>query len=132
MGTRREGGAPENKRRRRERERQGRRAENLAALWLQLKGYRILARRARTPGGEIDLIARRGKTLAFIEVKARARRAGDFEAAPPDAHRRIEASARVWGAGRRGADQLNWRFDVIAIVPGQLPHHLRDAWRPPA
>lgn len=125
-----EGGAHERKWRRRERERQGRRAENVAALWLQLKGYRILARRARTPGGEIDLIARRGAVLAFVEVKARARRESAIEAVLPGARKRIEDAARVWGAGRRGADQLNWRFDVIAIVPGKLPHHLRDAWRP--
>jgi putative endonuclease len=127
MGTTTEGPA-----KRRERERQGRRAENVAALWLQVKGYRILARRARTPGGEIDLIARRGKTLAFVEVKARARRDSAIEGLLPGARKRIEVAARVWGAGRRGADQLNWRFDVIAIVPGKLPHHLRDAWRPQA
>ena len=125
MGTRIESPA-----KRRQRERQGRRAENVAALWLQVKGYSILARRARTPGGEIDLVARRGKILAFVEVKARARGDSALEAASLGARKRIEAAARVWGAGRRGADQLNWRFDVIAIVPGKLPHHLRDAWRP--
>jgi putative endonuclease len=53
-------------------ERGGRRAESLAAWWLRLKGWRILARRVRTPVGEIDLVARRGRTIAFVEVKARA------------------------------------------------------------
>lgn len=115
---------------RRTRERRGRRAEALAALWLQMKGYRILARRARTPGGEIDLIARRGKILAFVEVKARARREAALEAVAPTSQRRIENAARLWAAPRRGLDQLNWRFDLIAITPGELPHHLRDAWRP--
>ena len=62
---------------RQEAERRGRRAENLASLYLRLKGWRILARRARVPGGEVDIVARRGRTLAFVEVKAR----GDEEAA---------------------------------------------------
>ena len=57
---------------RRERERGGRRAEALAAWWLRLKGWKILARRLRTPLGEVDLVARRGRTVAFVEVKARA------------------------------------------------------------
>ena len=57
---------------RRRAERGGRRAEALAALWLRLKGWTILARRVRTPVGEVDLIARRGRTIAFVEVKARA------------------------------------------------------------
>ena len=61
---------------RRKAEQGGRRAERLAAWWLRLKGWHILAMRARTPVGEIDLIARRGRTLAFIEVKARATEAG--------------------------------------------------------
>ena len=53
-------------------EKRGRRAETIACWWLRLHGWRILARRARVPGGEVDIVARRGRTLAFIEVKARA------------------------------------------------------------
>jgi putative endonuclease len=117
---------------RRAREKSGRRAEASAALWLQLKGYRILDRRARTPHGEIDLIALRGNILAFVEVKARARREAAVEAVTPELRSRVERAAQMWAGRRRGMELRNWRFDVVAIVPGRLPHHLRDAWRPEA
>ena len=117
---------------RRAREKSGRRAEASAALWLQLKGYRILDRRARTPHGEIDLIALRGNILAFVEVKARTRREAAVEAVTPELRSRVERAARMWAGRRRGMELRNWRFDVVAIVPGRLPHHLRDAWRPEA
>lgn len=119
-------------RERRARERAGRRAEAAAALWLQLKGYRILDRRARTPHGEIDLVALRGNILAFVEVKARTRLEAALEAATPEVRRRVERAARLWAGRRRGMESRNWRFDVIAIAPGRLPRHLRDAWRPDA
>ncbi|MBI1360590.1 MAG: YraN family protein [Alphaproteobacteria bacterium] len=115
---------------RRARERAGRRAEALAALWLQLKGYRILDRRARTPLGELDLVAVKGRTLAFVEVKARIRRGAALEAITPALRGRVEQAARLWAGRRRGMDDKHWRFDVVAIVPGRLPHHLPDAWRP--
>jgi putative endonuclease len=115
---------------RQERERRGRAAETVAAWWLRLKGYRILDRRARTPLGEIDLVAMRGPILAFVEVKARARRERAQEAITPQLRRRIEDAARLWAGRRRGMELKNWRFDVIAIAPGRLPLHLRDAWRP--
>jgi putative endonuclease len=115
--------------RRRGFERGGRRAEALAALWLQAKGYRILDRRARTPQGEIDLVAMRGRILAFIEVKARA----DLDVAQisvtPQARERIEQAARAWCGRRRGLEHKNWRFDIIALAPGRWPRHVRDAWR---
>jgi putative endonuclease len=112
------------------REKRGRDAEIAAALWLQLKGYRILDRRARTPLGEIDLVATKGKILAFVEVKARARRESALEAITPELRRRVENAARLWAGRRRGMELKNWRFDVVAIAPGHLPHHLREAWRP--
>ena len=56
---------------RREAEKRGRGAETIAAMYLRMHGWRILARRARVPGGEVDIVARRGRTLAFVEVKAR-------------------------------------------------------------
>jgi putative endonuclease len=115
---------------RRAREQAGRRAEASAALWLRLKGYRILDRRARTPHGEIDLVVLRGNILAFVEVKARARLEAALEAATPELRSRVERAARMWAGRRRGMELRNWRFDVIAIVPGRMPHHVRDAWRP--
>ena len=115
---------------RRRRETLGRRAEWIAGVWLQLKGYRLLDRRARTPHGEIDIVALRGPILAFVEVKARATKCAAIEAVTPFNRIRIERAARLW-AGRRAqwADR-NWRFDIIGVAPGRLPHHLRDAWRP--
>lgn len=114
---------------RRLREQGGRRAEARAALWLQLKGYRILDRRARTPAGEIDLVALKGNILAFVEVKARSRWEAAVEAVTPQLRRRVEQAARMWCARRRGMEQRNWRFDIVAVMPGKLPRHLRDAWR---
>ena len=84
---------PENAILRRLRERKGRRAENAAARWLQLKGHRIIDRRARTPACEIDLIATKKNLLVFVEVKVRARQA---TALTPQLRRRIEQAARTW------------------------------------
>lgn len=116
-------------RRRQKFEQAGRRAETIAALWLQLKGYRILDRRARTPVGEIDLVARKGRMLVFTEVKARTTRETAQLAVTPQLRRRIEQAARLWCSRRRDCSNLNWRFDVIAIAPRRPPLHLRDAWR---
>jgi putative endonuclease len=93
---------------RRSREAAGRRAEWLAALWLLLKGYRLLARRVRTPGGEIDLIMRRGDALVFVEVKARATLDSGLAALHAGGMNRVAAAARSlaprYGRGwRRGA-----------------------------
>lgn len=112
------------------REKRGRRAENLAALWLQLKGYRILDRRAKTPHGEIDLVALRGRILVFVEVKARTAHALALESVTPQLQRRVERASHLWVGRRRALDGKAWRYDVIAIVPGHLPRHVRDAWRP--
>ena len=109
-------------------ERGGRRAESLAAWWLRLKGWRILARRARTPLGEVDLIARRGRVLAFVEVKARAT-AGQAEIALDDYRLRRVAAAAEALAPRyaRAGDDL--RIDAMLIIPRRLPRHLADVWR---
>lgn len=121
-------GTGERKRRRRS-ERWGRRAETAAALWLQLKGYAILARRVRLAEGEIDLVARRGGRLAFVEVKARARREAGFDAVSPASRRRIERAADVWLARRPRLADLDLGFDLVIIAPWRPPLHLRDAWR---
>jgi putative endonuclease len=111
-------------------ERRGRRAETLAALWLRLKGYRILARRVRLPVGEIDLIARRGSIIAFIEVKARQSRTAAETAVPEANWRRINRAAQSWVGQRRDCENLDWRFDLVMILPHSAPIHLRNHWRP--
>jgi putative endonuclease len=108
-------------------EQRGRRAETIAAWWLRLHGWRILARRARVPGGEVDLIARRRGTLAFVEVKARS----DEEAAATALDRRrlqrvAIAAERL--APRYGRGCTTIRIDALFIVPGRLPRHLVDVW----
>ena len=109
-------------------ERRGRGAERLAALWLRLHGWRILARRARVPGGEVDIVARRGRTLAFVEVKARA--TADAAAFSLDAYRlRRVAVAAERLAPRFMRDGNLVRIDAIFIVPRSLPRHLPDVWQ---
>ena len=108
----------------------GRRAEGLAAWWLRFKGYRILARGLRLPVGEIDLIARRGRCLAFVEVKRRATLAAALEAVTPRQRRRILRAAEAWLAQRPDLAGLDLRFDALLLVPGRWPRHLPDAWRP--
>ncbi|MEC9267417.1 YraN family protein [Pacificispira sp.] len=113
-------------------ERRGRGAEFLAAWWMRAKGYRVLARRAKTPLGEIDLIARRGAVIAFIEVKARDDLTLALQALTPVQCRRIERAAQWWLGHRRDAAHADLRFDLIAVMPHRLPRHLPDAWRPQA
>ncbi|MEQ8440891.1 MAG: YraN family protein [Alphaproteobacteria bacterium] len=115
---------------RRAADRRGRTAEALAILMLRVKGYRILARRMRTPAGEIDLIAKRGRVYAFVEVKARPDPQTAGEALGSHQRRRIEQAA-AWWIGRHVSDtDYDMRFDLVTLVPGRLPRHLSDAWRP--
>jgi len=109
-------------------ERGGRRAEAIAALWLQLKGWSILARRVRTPVGEVDLVARRGRMLAFVEVKAR-RTAAEAEMSLDDYRLRRVAAAAEALAHRyaRAGDDMS--IDAIFIVPRRLPRHVANVWR---
>ena len=120
---------PENAIIRRLRERKGRRAENAAALWLQLKGYRIRDRRARTPACEIDLIAVKKNTLVFIEVKSRRTQDAALESVTPQLRRRLEQAARIWVTSRHKLQSHLWRFDLVLLSPGRFPRHMRDAWR---
>ncbi len=113
---------------RRAAERRGRRAETLAAWFLRLKGYRIVAMRYRTPVGEIDLIVRRGRVIAFVEVKARPTFAEAAEAATPTGRRRIGRAADAWLVANPAAAGRDLRFDVVAIVPWRLPAHLIGAF----
>lgn len=128
------GDGPASKRRdgRRRAERRGWRAEALCRLALRLRGYRVLARRWRCPLGEVDIVARRGAVLVFVEVKARETLAEGLAAISPAQRRRVEAAAAAFLAGRRdpGAAPASVRFDVMVVVPRRWPVHLRDAWRP--
>ncbi len=109
-------------------ERGGRRAEAIAAFWLQLTGWRILARRARTPVGEVDLVAKRGRTIAFVEVKARATERDAGFALDDYRLRRVAAAAEALAPryARAGEDL---RIDAIFIVPWRLPRHLTNVWQ---
>lgn len=109
-------------------EKRGRGAERLAAWYLRLRGWRILARRARVPGGEVDIVARRGRTLAFVEVKARA--SDDAAAIALDQYRlrRVAVAAeRLAPRFMQAGDDI--RIDAIFVIPGRWPRHLPDVWQ---
>ena len=109
--------------------RRGHSSEWLAAAALLAKGYRILARRYRTRLGEIDLIARRGDLVAFVEVKARATLAEAMDAVGPQTQRRIEAAADLWIGRRADFARLSRRFDIVAVLPWRWPVHVTGAWQ---
>lgn len=111
-------------------EARGRADERRAALWLRLKGYSILAMRVKLPVGEIDLIARKGRLIAFLEVKARARRDDALGAVSVQSWQRISRAAEAWMGQRPKFAGHGWRYDIVALAPGQLPYHLKDAGRP--
>jgi putative endonuclease len=103
-------------------------AENRAAAYLMAKGYRILARRFRTPHGEIDLVARRRGLLAFVEVKARATLDEAAFAVTPRQQLRIINAARAWLVAHPEHAEFELRFDAILIAPRSLPRHLLAAF----
>ncbi|APF38769.1 YraN family protein [Chelatococcus daeguensis] len=105
-------------------QRAGLRAEVLAALVLTLKGYRIVARRYAAAGGEIDLIARRGDTVAFVEVKARARLDDARGAISAQKAARMARCVRHWLARNPWAAGLTLRCDAVFLAPRSLPRHL--------
>jgi putative endonuclease len=109
------------------RERGGRRAETLACWWLRAKGWTILARRLKIPLGEIDIVARRGRTVAFVEVKARATAAEAALALDDYRLRRVAAAAGAL-AHRFARDGDTTRIDAIFIVPRRLPRHMANVW----
>lgn len=103
-------------------------AESRAAAWLIAKGYRILARRFRTPHGEIDIVARRRNLLAFVEVKARASLDDAAYAVTPRQQQRIVAAAQVWLMTHPEHANFELRFDVVLVAPKRLPTHLTAAF----
>ena len=112
-------------------ERRGHNSETIAALWLRLKGYRILERRLKTHAGEIDLVAAAPfGPVCFIEVKARGQARAAAEAVGNTQLTRIARAASLYLAGRPHLSRRGSRFDIVAIAPRTLPVHHRDVWRP--
>lgn len=105
--------------------RAGRTAEWIAAAWLMLKGYQILGFRLKAGGGEIDILARKGRTLALVEVKRRGSLDAALEALGPDQRRRLVAAGNDLIRKRRAFTDLDLRLDVVAFAPGRLPRHFR-------
>ena len=106
----------------------GRRGEWLAALYLRLKLYRIVARRFKTPVGEIDLVARRFGTTVFVEVKARQKRQSLGEALRAVNRRRLVRAAAFYLAGHPALATSSLRFDVIFLASKAWPRHLSNAF----
>jgi putative endonuclease len=110
-------------------ERSGREGERRAALWLRAKGWRILADRVKTPRGEIDLIARRGSLVAFVEVKYR-RNKVDLDHAIDEYRLARVAAAVECIAHDYAGEGDDIRIDVILLAPDSLPRHIANAWQP--
>ena len=110
-------------------ERRGRRGEGLAAFWLRLHGWRVVARRVKTPRGEIDLVMRRGRTVAFVEVKWRAAGTSLDTAIDEYLLRRVaDAAEAVAHRYARPGDTI--RIDVLLLAPRRWPRHIVNAWQP--
>ncbi|CCQ75652.1 YraN family protein [Magnetospira sp. QH-2] len=107
----------------------GLRAETMAVWLLRFKGYRILARREKTPVGELDIVARRGTVLAIVEVKARGTLQDAAEALTPRQRQRLERATEAFVARRDDLAHLDIRFDLVLIAGGRATHVV-DAWRP--
>lgn len=103
-------------------------AESKASAFLIAKGYRILARRFRTPYGEIDIVARKRDLLAFVEVKARASLDDAAYSVTPQQQQRIIAAAQAWLMAHPEHADFDMRFDAILIAPKHLPRHLMAAF----
>jgi putative endonuclease len=103
-------------------------AESKASAYLIAKGYRILARRFRTPYGEIDIVARRRNLLAFVEVKARASLDDAAYSVTPQQQQRIIAAAQAWLMAHPEHAEFDMRFDAVLIAPKHLPRHLMAAF----
>jgi putative endonuclease len=103
-------------------------AESRAAAFMLAKGYRILARRFRTPVGEIDIVAGRRNTLVFVEVKARNTLDGAAEAVSDRNKQRIVAAAEFWLSRHPDDVMREMRFDAVLVAPGKMPRHITGAF----
>ncbi len=103
-------------------------AERLGVLFLSLKGYRILARRAKTPVGEIDIIMKRGHILVAVEVKARKTTEMAAYSITATQKRRISKALEYWRQHRLLQKDMDIRYDALLISPWRLPKHIKSAW----
>ena len=106
----------------------GLRAEAAALALLYCKGYRILARRYLASGGEVDLIATRGGTIAFVEVKGRLVLEAARVAITEEKRRRISRAAAHWISRHRDSAAANFRGDAIFVAPWGWPRHVAGAF----
>jgi putative endonuclease len=112
---------------RQEAEARGRKAEGKAAWWLRMQGWAVLAERVRVPGGEVDQVVRRGRTLVFVEVKQRASEEAASWALDRSRLKRVAVAAEQLAPRyMEGCDTV--RIDAVLIVPGRLPRHLQNVW----
>ncbi len=105
-------------------------AETKAVWFLRLKGWRILHRRYRSPYGEVDVIAKRGRRVIFVEIKARATAEQALNALTEHQWRRIEASAEHFMGHEKRLTHCAWQFDAICITPKTWPKHFPAIWHP--
>jgi len=103
-------------------------AESIGSAWLMAKGYRILARRYRTPVGEVDMVVKRGGTIAFVEVKARQDFVTAATAITQEQRRRVANGARYYVSHHPKYADHAMRFDAVLVRPWRLPSHLTAAW----
>ena len=103
-------------------------AESRGAVLLLAKGFRIVARRWKTPVGEVDIVARRRRELVFVEVKARDSLDAAAESVTERGKQRIVAAAEFWLASHPGDAECFIRFDVILVAPGKIPRHIANAF----
>lgn len=114
---------------RRRARRRGQVAEWLCLWHLRLRGWQIVERRWRCPSGEIDILARRGRVLAVVEVKSRREAETAALALAPRQRRRIIRAAEAFLVSRPDLAQLELRFDLMLVGRLRLPQHWRGAWR---
>ncbi|MEI7932292.1 MAG: YraN family protein [Alphaproteobacteria bacterium] len=107
----------------------GRKAEWTAALWLMLRGYRILGFRLKTRQGEIDLLAMKKGVLAVVEVKRRGTLEAALECVGAEQRERLRRAGQGLASRRPGLKDLAVRLDLVALAPGRVPVHIMDAWQ---
>lgn len=102
----------------------------LAAIWLSARGYRVLARRIRTPAGEVDLVVRRKSLVIAVEVKARTSLDAAVNSVSVRQRHRVARGLESFLAHRPELAGLDRRFDLVAVRPWRFPIHIVDIWRP--